>query len=532
MAGFKFNMVDQQLGGDDGKANIFGGGDSAAPEAPAGGPTAQSAPAPMSGGAPAPAGSGGGPQAAAKAPAAAGGGPSGVSQGLRAASSKMKLPDAPFQRIQGELTGAANKLQTEANAYTQEATKTAGSFGLGKDVLESAAGGDEKAFGQVGQRLAKTQADPFKSFAGLGADTPTAANSLLDPASIYESASNNNYTAGQQRLDTALLRRNNDFKNIQSQLLGEQEELAKTSDKMAVDKTKEAREIVDKGYQGSTEEIREELGGMSEASVAGAKQKEIDEDIRRMGLDPRKIGREQYEKLAAQLRQDYAGAGSSLDGRALADLDPGQDLSNYVNIDRDTDWREFVDESSAGRFNRINSLLGTGGEVLSPGAGGGSDFTMDQGGAVQALMNSARGKRQGKDMAAQSRIDQIMGGREAGGKSAINAELSKILGGEYAFNQGNLDTFDYTPFLRDAGSGYGQGEAAELNALYKDMGLRESAAASGPQFDTPAMLDAWRKYLPNYGSYEDLMNDFARPMAPAVAGGRGTPNTKVRTNNG
>lgn len=435
---YRFNGIDEQMQGEEsGKQNIFdpsaGGGQTAQG---GGGDTFSSG-----GGAAAPSGGGGGsgmgaPQApAGRAPS------SGQASAFKANSQRAAAPSQKIQGIQGSLAASNQKLQDEANTYSAKADEKAGSYGADKVTLGKAADGDDKALQSTVERLGQGGPETFEGFAGLEADTPDAADALLNPSEIYRSGSGAKYTAGLGRYDSALLRNNQDFRQIQSQLLGEQDRITKESDKMAKEQTESARKRILEGYEKGTNDIRDYLGTLSEDTLAAAKEKERNEDLRRQSLSPESLSKEKYGEIQKKIKEDFANADpTSSYARALPYLDEGpMDLSKYFNIDRDTDYLEFLGQGEVYRYNRINGLLGNKGEALQFREGGaGDDYSFDEQSAYQNIMDQIVGKRRQQDEVEAAEKEQMRIAAEKTAKEtakktreAIKKRMPKMKAGGY-----------------------------------------------------------------------------------------------------
>ena len=522
----------------EGKQNIFaasGGGASQPEGGQASGNTFQtsstdggvigSTPSGGNGAAPAPA------QSQAAAPAATGGyNPKALSTAYGNLAEKIKLPTQALGQAQSQVSGGQQKLQDESNKYTAAAVTQKNSYNLGSDVLEKAAGGDEKAFQAAGNRLAKTSADPFAAFSGLGDKLPNV-DKIKNTSRIYEDEAGPNYSRGASNLDQALLRRNGQFLNMQNQILGDSQKLIGDNDKAVSDLTANTRKDLQSSFASSTDDIKARLGGMSGKVVDDLKARQTAEQARRASLSAADIAREKYGALKEKIRGDTSqGDPNSLQARSakeLDSLDPSE-LAKFVNIDKDVDWHELVGQGDADRFNRINGLLGKGDTLTASNTGAGPDYNFDEGNAYKNVMANITGRRGAKDRANQTQMDSIM-------------EAAKKTAGERIASDGAQDARGSArKSLRDWAEGqYGELGAINADSLFWDdnMGdvtsrglVHENSAPStwsdyltgdqAAQYNTLSQDNGGRgdyaaKYKPEY-DLEELKKYFTEKRGQAV----------------
>lgn len=321
-------------------------------------------------------------------------------------------------RISGDIAGANDKLQAEADSYAGKVKDTAAGYGLDGSVLEGAASGNDAAFQTAQARLAKAQNDPFENFKGLEGKEITALQKSTSPlenketfGEIFRPTASANYGSGESRFQSLLLGMDSGFKSDARKLVRGQEDAVKANDSAVVDKTKDARETLSKAYTDATGKIRSDLGGMSNQVVSEAEKRAVAEAAIRAGLDPSKIGAQEFQKLAESFRKEFTGSQGLL-GRSVDYLnDPAAfDLSRYVNVDKDVTADEMMTKEDVDRFNRINGLLGNGNlKTLNP-QGAGAQYSFDGQGASSDLKSQLEGRRMVDDQKAQSAIDEIIKG--------------------------------------------------------------------------------------------------------------------------
>lgn len=299
-------------------------------------------------------------------------------------------------KIQGSITAASDSLQSKANEYGAKAATTADGYKLNDADLDKAASGDASAFSTVGSRLSKTAADPFEAFGGLSNDEiPTAASAVSKPSTfgdIYRPTAGSNYSGSENSLDSLLLRRNNQFRDVALQLGQSQEDLIGQNAKQQDELTASTREMLGQKYLAETTSAKDRLGVMSKGVIDAAKQKEIEEETRRKGLDSKALALEELAKLKPGQLEALKASGLERAGGLL----DGVDLSDYLKLNTDVDYTDFLDEAGAGKFNRINSLLGTNSSILAPTKAR-ADYDFDVNGANSFLASTVMGKQQAID---------------------------------------------------------------------------------------------------------------------------------------
>lgn len=391
---FRFNQIDEQMSAPQ-QSNIFDsqGGGSGAPSA--GGQGSMPSGGGSFGGFAGSGGAGGNAMGAPKAQQSGGAPSSGQVSAFKANAARAKAPDAVVQSAKSGLAAADQKLQSEANSYNQKAGQTASGYGIDKGEVERAASGVEGDMSKVGQRLSGGKPQEFEAFKGLGSDTPTDADRFMNPSSLYAGQSQG-YTSGLGRYDGALLRNNRDFRNIQSQLKGEQERIKQESDQKTKDLTEKARAQILSGYEKGNTDIREYLDTLGQDTLKRAKDQELAEDQKRGAMRGEDLSAQKYAEIMKNIDEDFARTNpDSLQARAIKNYGQNpMDLAKYFNFDRDTDWREFVNQDEVDRFNRIQGLIGGKDILTAPDpAGAGDPYSFDEQGAQRAIMDSLVGQQ-------------------------------------------------------------------------------------------------------------------------------------------
>ncbi len=359
----------------------------------------------------------------ARAPGSGSGGQTTALQKQKAWGS-VAAPDASQQtgKISADISGANQKLQSEANAYQSRAASTAGGYSLDSATLKGAADGDQAAYGKAQARLAKTQPDQFEAFGGLkNSELPTGADAFRSPSGfgeVFRPSSGAGYSQGESQLNSMLLRRSPEFRQTAMQLVSDQDALGKASDTARVDETKKAQDMLGRAFTDATGAARSELKGYGEQVITDAKAREVAVELERAGIDPKTLSAAEFQKLAENFKSSAKGLDpNSEQARSLKYLDNPSDfdLSKYVNIDKDVDFGEFIDEAGASKYNRVNALLGSQSPILQAGKAS-EAYSFDTEGARLDLGEQLRGKRQAEDRGLKDEIAATMGsaGRRAG----------------------------------------------------------------------------------------------------------------------
>jgi len=451
----------------------------------------------------------------------------------------LQLPTQTLGQAQGQIQQGQQKLQDEANKYAAAGQQQAEGFKLDSTTLQQAAQGDKDAYAKTAGRL--TQAAPtVEAFKGIGDSLPDV-SAVKDASRAYAPQAGPNYTAGQSRLDAALLRRNPEYLRLQQEILGGAAELGKQNTAAIDEKTKAQEAMLQKAYADSTADIRSQVGGLADEVTTAAKAKESAEDQRRAGLDPAKIAEQEYAKLREKIREDLKGADPRSQqyrsAKYLDSLSPAE-LSRYVNVDKDTDWQEFIDQGGAERYNRLQGLLGSN-QMLTPSQmGAGADYSFDEGNAYKQILAQITGQRQQADVQGQERISAIQAAaqqRAAQKQAEVSAQYDAIrpqydqLRNQVILPNARNDqapTINWTDTLSPD-------EIAELNSIEGDLAVLNPGnyqqSTMNPYADLKAMQDDLRRW-------QAMQNPTAQTGVPIVPKNSGagypmTPEEKERLAN-
>lgn len=479
---------------------------------------------------------------------------------------QLRLPTTSISRAQGSVQEGQQRLQEEANRYAAAGQQAAQGYKLDQDTIKQAVGGDDKAFQTTAQRLSQARPE-VEAFRGLGDKLPDV-SFVRDTTRAYAPDAGPNYSAGQSRFDAALLRRSPEYLRLQRQILGDAQRLQQDNEKAVEEKTAAQRAQLTNAYNASTDEIRRQLGGLGQEVVTAAQAREMEEDKRRAGLSESDIAKQEYAKLKEQIRKDLAGADPQSQqyrsAKYLDSLTPDQ-LEKYVNVDRDTDWREFIDQSGADRYNRAMGLLGRG-DMLSASRGGpGSDYGFDTGNAYRDILAQIQGRQQESERQSQTEMDAIIkaaqdrakgyNDRDTGqnAKEAAMKLLAQYGRGKYGSTDAQLsdlaqlhaqDLFENPELYQklvdqglireNTGSADWRQvllgtEARRLNELGADLGGMEKYTEGGyrDEFD----MDAIQRYYDEYiAPYMEGYRKDRQPVYPATSSGGGSSGVRSKMN--
>ena len=460
---YVFDKISQALGDDQKKQDVFGGQQPLGGEQPADGgaaPGGEPQVKTSTEGADVGGGAGGGstqggeniPQEAAKQDAAV----------VRRNIGKVAKP-AFADRIGGELRGAEESLQSEANKYVQTAQEANKS--LGDDVYGKAVSGDKEAQGQISGLLGRSAEAESKAYGEFKPETQTDVSdveALRSGAGIGEllrKEAGPSLTAREIALDRSILERSPEFIKIKNALIGQQAALRDKASGLRESETAKAREAVAKGLTSAQEGARGGLGVQESAIRSEIERRAAEENAAREAL--RSSGGGEFassQSAAAQAElakslTDPQGAAKYLQ-QALQGFDPNQ----FYSVSGNVGAADLTSQEEASKFNLINQLLGRG-DIVQAGSGPGSRESFNQ----QAYMDALRGRAEGFDKTAnekaQAQLDAIIADaqKRAGQQNAALAEMrggkigDDVLGGRYAIDAAMKQRFGDTAWNRVAG---------------------------------------------------------------------------------
>lgn len=402
-----------------------------------------------------------------------------------------------LSQAQQSLAGAQKGLQEEAQKYVQSAREQ--QYGLGEDVIQKAAQGDQEAYQQTAQRLSQQGPGMVQEFRPETKTQIQDIEALRSDAGIRQMLgrqAGGQYSAGESALDLAIMRRNPQFNLIREQLLRGQGQLQEEALKQAGERTAEARQIAQERYGQATQDIQGKLGAQAEAIKAEAAKRALAENEARkaLGAQAGQFTEEQARAELAKLQQEMA-ADTRMAGLINEELLPYEklrsgegltdeykkqlNLGQYYKGPQEVTGEQMVNQEEADRFNRIMGLLGQGGQMMTPqekAAAQGFDVEKFRG----DIIGSAQKKRQALDEQLGSRIQGITRGvqeREMGLTKQYEEDLRK-----------NVDPQVSNVYSGLAKQYKGLFDAKDIEKLSKKYGINPMDYAKGGKVDQYSTL--------------------------------------------
>lgn len=550
---FLFNGPASDTDEEEGKQNIFAG-EQAAPsgQAPGAGGAVEKTSTEGGNVSRETSSSSGGQAPAQKVQAGSGGyNPKAAQTSYQRLAQQVQLPTQNLQKAQESVQAGQQQLQDEANKYAQAGQAQAQKLGASRETIEKAAGGEEGAYKEIAERLRSTTPQA-EAFGGIGAGP-----NVQNIRNLEQAYKGPGYTAGQRRFDAALLRRSPEFRKLQAQILGQQSALQKEAAEKQTSLTEAQQAALEAAQTGGVADIRSQLGGMATGITDKAKAAEAAEELKRAGMDPSTIGKEEYAKLKQQLMEDLTKRATpgSLQARSLQyleGLDPG-DLGQYVNINKDVDYRDYLDQQEAEKYNRIQGLLGNQGELLQAGGGPGEAYSFNRGAAYQDILDQLTAKRGAADIVSQKEIDDIMKAageratamneRGSVGENAaeqiaqyhaqkynVPIEAARGLAQQFVMSNPNLITERNPSAAVQWQDELSAEQANRLNELTKDIGGMDMGYKAGyaPGYDQTGLQSAYDEFIRGLSTPAQAPTPAPAATAPSRTTTQSKP-TNVRT---
>ncbi len=279
-----------------------------------------------------------------------------------------------LSRINQQIGSSRQNLQNEANAYVQGADDE--TENISNDTIRS--GLQARAQGQP-----KTDKDKWIDFFQQGTagrvkgpefktDTTDVkdVNLLKDDAGIrqlFQRRQDPEGTLGEAALDTALLRKNQDFNIARDAAVTDYEALQKEKQALGLTAQEKAQAVADKGLV----DFKGRVGGIGQDLLRGIDQQAAESEAAfDSQIEAARVAREEEIKRAAE--QKFFEFISS--GRYSPDVSSQLQLTE--NLDpyftkatgaEGTNADDFYSEDQANQWNNLKSLLGIGGPVRSAG---------------------------------------------------------------------------------------------------------------------------------------------------------------------
>lgn len=442
---------------------------------------------------------------------------------INKAARSIQTPGA-VSKIGGNLQSAEQKVQEEANAYTQGAKQK--SFNLGQDQLEKAASGEQGAMGAVGQRLNQQMADRAEAF------QPKTQYQLQEVQDIQSNPGIKNmyrrevgpqYGRGESAFDAMLLQKNPEFQKQRAELVQKQQALSSDVGQKKTALSEQAQKDYDQNFARDTADIRNRLGGIGESELDAARKYAEEVNARRAGIDIGQIAGTEEQQLAQALQQELEPGGSSLYGRA-GKLLSNKDLLDQINEQEyirkggNVGMEDVLNENQAAKFNRVMGLLGDT-RAYQAGKGAGEDITRDTGGLKEALKQRAVQRRMEMDAQQQAKLADLqsqLGTKAYGLATGRNKEMESfknnlagmLYGAQQDWRSRNADQIPAGAFNPNDPQGTGaqeayqnainalnlqnygaygqnaswrdlvdQSNAGDINAIYQDLGMQDQVGA-------------------------------------------------------
>lgn len=299
--------------------------------------------------------------------------------------------------MQGQIKGAGDSLQKEANSYIANADNTYenGVNGSDKALIQDFAGikkydprTDDPTFGQG----PIPTAPGTENVTGLTKPLDWQTAFLQGPGELkgYESSVNTNvanagllgtdagiqeifrrqgspeYSAGDGAFDTALLRKNAAFNELRDQTLSQNADLQKKAQTIADPTEKAAQERLNSSYGDWRRDVEGELDGAIGHYDQAAKksEQEFDRDLGHVAAANDLGAFTQSLAMQKQLAEDNPELAPYLDGN---DTGYGEYYTPSSLTADDTSAQDFVSDRDAGYWNKVLTLLGRGGNAVVSG---------------------------------------------------------------------------------------------------------------------------------------------------------------------
>lgn len=337
-------------------------------------------------------------------------------------------------------------LQDRSDAYMQ-GVRDDNTYDVSEGTLESAITGDDDAYEGISQTLSKQQAEYRPEFEGASGLEVRDIDLLNNQAGIQRLASRGKgprYTAGMAAFDAGLMQRDPEFQRLVQETRADnrafERDLAERPDALEAEAQEYADTALDTAQQTAEDYLTNYQKNLEAQNIA-----EQEAYAQRLeGLDREKIQREALDKALADIMPDLeqAAGGASLDRfLTTSGIDPS-DLISYLDS-KDLDYRDFVDQGEADRFNRIAGLLG-GGETYGAGRLPGDDqmFNIDQRSIEDRLFNEIIGKRNQASIEQENLMRDILSGASGRARTA-NERVQEMLGTYDADLQGLAEEILY-----------------------------------------------------------------------------------------
>ena len=415
------------------------------------------------------------------------------SRALKRNIGKVSTPDFT-NRIKGDLSSADQKLQDEANTYTQGYESAAGTYKVDDGTLDKAVGGDIDSQATVQSRLLaeKRDYDDFKPQTKTDFEDVTNLSSSQGLNALLGKEARGKLSGREIEFDRSVLERSPEFMKIREALRGQQSQLSEKASGLKESKTTEGQAAIDKAI--SDAKTFSQTGLQTrDTQLRDMNQAEADAiNLERKALKEQGVPQEAIEKILGikgQLAAEFDDT-MRLDGLIN---DSNVDASKFLNFSNDVGMNDMVDDSEAMKFNNIMMLLGNGGQSVVAGKGAGNAYSLDEKGIRDYITGDAQNRRVGLDTSLGSERDQIMalindriGSENTSRQAAYDDQKARIIQQIKDNNKGmDFSKLDLEQFFKGPGDALNfdslinEQEAARLNQINKDLGQQGPAYKAG-----------------------------------------------------
>lgn len=315
---------------------------------------------------------------------------------------------AALQTVKQGLDTAQAGLQKKAQDYAA-AQQAKQNYSVDEGTLGNAIEGDSAASAKTSDLLSRSTYNPVESF-DYGDLSVKDANLLDTNAGIKELVGRGKgprYNQQMGAFDTMLLQMDPNFRNEVQGLKKQSNELQSTADTTKTNAEKAANEAAKANLEAAQNQARTYLGSQASSieeqnrAEAAARNEALSKvDLNRVGTEAQAKAR---AEAMAKLDQIF-GAGRAANQLQGVNVDPSQ----FVTRAADATENDFWSGDDARRYNQINTLLGKGGQSAAASLALAPDYTVNQSGILDALLNPAITARQEADTKARASVEEIL----------------------------------------------------------------------------------------------------------------------------
>ena len=370
--------------------------------------------------------------------------------------------------LRDQIKNNEQALQDKSNEYLQgQKSSYDEAYKLDNSTYDKAIGdSNSEAFGQVSSLLGKdVKTDPqknFKQFEGADDLYVKDIGKLGSNAGLQNLASQGQgprYSQGMGAFDVMLMQRDPNFTKLVSEIQSENKGLEEQLGAKPQEVEKKALDYGQATLAGAQTAGRGYLSAADQALIAQnqaerqAYQDELD------AIDYDQIWQDEYAKQLAQA-QNAAMIGGE---RYRPYLDKASvNMDDYLTRDDGSsyDYKDFVDQGEADRFNNISSLLGGGGPLYSAAGELKPQYEIDKAGVYRDAYGDIMGARDAQDKIIMAERDRIT----AAAQQRADADDARRLGLVDSF--GSTRDAETDAILKELGQNLAQWYKPEMQAEY------------------------------------------------------------------